>query len=47
MKGIQLSHRIGNIDDQLVKQAENVPNYGRRGKKRSVRRMLAAAAELR
>lgn len=44
MKGIQLSHRIGNIDDQLVKQAENVPNYGRRGKKRSVRRMLAAAA---
>ena len=26
----QLADRIGNIDDRLVQQAEDVPNYARR-----------------
>ena len=46
MKREQLSHRIGNIEDRLVEQAENAPNFGQVRRNRSVRRMVSIAAVL-
>jgi hypothetical protein len=46
MKREQLSDRIGNIEDRLVEQAENAPNFGRGRRSRSIRRMVAIAAVL-
>ena len=46
MKREQLSNRIGNIKDSLVEQAENVPNFGRIHRNRSIRRMVSIAAVL-
>lgn len=40
----QLSERIGNIDDRLVEQAENIPNYRQLHRRQAVRRFIAAAA---
>ena len=33
----QFSDRIGNVNDKLVQQAEQTPNYGREHRKRGVR----------
>jgi len=46
MNNKQLSNRIGNIDDLLVQQSENVPNYGKEHRRHRVRRLAAAAAVL-
>ena len=46
MKREQLSNRIGNIEDRLVEQAENAPNFGRQRRNQSVRRMVSVAAVL-
>ena len=40
----QLSDRIGNIDNRLIQQAEQTPNYGREHRKRSIRQLVAIAA---
>lgn len=40
----QLSDRIGNVNAQLVQQAEQIPNYGREHQKRSIRHLVALAA---
>lgn len=42
----QLSERIGNIDDRLVQQAEQTPNYARQHRKNRWRRMVSVAAVL-
>jgi len=46
MKREQLSNRIGNIEDRLVEQAENAPNFGRQRRNHSIRRMVSIAAVL-
>lgn len=40
----QFSDRIGNVNDKLVQQAEQTPNYGREHRKRGVRQLVAIAA---
>ena len=40
----QLSEHIGNIDDRLVEQAENIPNYRQLHHRQTIRRFLTAAA---
>lgn len=40
----RFSDRIGNIDDRLVQQAEQIPNYARQNRKKTVRRFSAMAA---
>ena len=40
----QFSYRIGNVNDKLVQQAEQTPNYGREHRKRSLRQLVAIAA---
>lgn len=40
----QLSEHIGNIDDRLVQQAEEIPNYVAQRRQKRIRRLLAAAA---
>lgn len=40
----QLSEHIGNIDDRLVEQAENIPNYRQLHHRQTIRRFLIAAA---
>ena len=40
----QFSDRIGNVNDTLVQQAEQTPNYGREHRKRSLRQLVAIAA---
>lgn len=42
----QLSEHIGNIDDRLVKQAEQIPDYMMIRRQKRIRRLLAAAAAL-
>lgn len=42
----QLSEHIGNIDDRLVQQAEIIPDYAARHRRKRVRQLLAAAAAL-
>ena len=45
MKAIRLAHHIGDIDEKLVRQAEQMPEYGKkRGENRFLRRALAVAA---
>lgn len=44
MNSRQLADRIGNVDDRLVQQAENTPNYGRQNRRRGLRRLVTAAA---
>ncbi len=44
MKAVQLSEHIGNIDEELVEQAAQIPNYGHIRRKRRIRRFAAAAA---
>jgi len=46
MKPNQFSQRIGNIDDRLVEQAENVPNFRRKRQNRSLMRVASIAAVL-
>jgi hypothetical protein len=46
MKREQLSNRIGNIEDRLIEQAENAPNFGRQQRNRNIRRMVSIAAVL-
>ena len=46
MNGKQLSERIGNLDDRLVQQAGEVPNYARRHRRRIGRRLVSLAAVL-
>jgi len=42
----QLSEHIGNIDDRLVQQAENIPNYAAQRRQRRIRQLLTIAAAL-
>lgn len=42
----QLLERIGNIDDRLVQQAERIPNYRKRYRRKRIRRLAAWAAAL-
>lgn len=44
MKAVQLSEHIGNIDEELVEQAMQLPNYGHQRRKKRIRRFAAAAA---
>ena len=37
----QLSEHIGNIDDKLVQQAEQIPNYVMRNRKKRIKQLLA------
>jgi len=46
MKPDQFSHRIGNIEDRLIEQAENAPNFGRIRHTRTIRRLASIAAVL-
>lgn len=40
----QFSEHIGNIDDRLIKQAENIPNYAVQRRNNRIRQFLATAA---
>lgn len=40
----QLSDRIGNIDDRLIQQAGQIPNYARQHRKNGWRRIVSMAA---
>lgn len=40
----QLSECIGNIDDRLVKQAEQIPDYSRQHRRKWIKRFTAVAA---
>lgn len=40
----QFSHRIGNVEDRLVQQAQELPDYGRRRRNLRFKRVLALAA---
>ena len=40
----QLSDRIGNIDDRLIQQAGQIPNYAQRHRKNGWRRIVSMAA---
>ena len=42
----QFSEHIGNIDDRLVKQAEQIPNYAAMRRKKGFRQLLGIAAGL-
>lgn len=44
MRPEQFSHRIGNIDDELVRQSEGLPNFGRIHRNHRVRRLVLIAA---
>jgi len=44
MKPTKLSHHIGNIDDSLISQAGAMPDFGRRRRIRSIRRIVSIAA---
>lgn len=39
----QLSEHIGNIDDRLVKQAEQIPNYRKKHRQERIKRLIGAA----
>lgn len=40
----QISEYIGNIDDRLVEQAEQIPDYKRQYRQKRIKRFMAAAA---
>lgn len=42
----QFSDRIGNIDDRLVQQAEQVPNYARQHRRNNWRKIVGMAAAI-
>lgn len=42
----QLSDRIGNIDDRFVQQAEHIPDYGGRYRRKGLRNLIAIAATI-
>lgn len=42
----QLSEHIGNIDDKLVQQAENIPNYAALRRQKRLKYLMAAAAAI-
>ncbi len=42
----QLSEHIGNIDDRLVQQAEQIPNYLAQYRQRRIKQLLSVAAAL-
>ena len=42
----QFSEHIGNIDDRLVKQAEQIPNYAAMRRKKGFRQLWGIAAAL-
>lgn len=44
MKKEQLLECIGNIDDRLIEQAEQIPDYGRQNARKRIRAIVAAAA---
>jgi hypothetical protein len=44
MKSAKFSQHIGNIDDRLIKQAEDMPNFGQKHRNRSIRRIASIAA---
>lgn len=46
MNGRKMADRIGNVDDRLVQQAQNIPNYGARRRNRVIKRIAACAATL-
>ncbi len=46
MKKERLSEHIGNIDDRLVQQAEQIPNYARQHRRKGFTRFSAIAAVL-
>ena len=46
MNGRQLSDRIGNVDDRLVQQAEDIPRYAARQRRTRYRRLAGIAAVL-
>ena len=46
MNGRQLAERMGNIDERLVEEAREIPNYGRLRRRRGWRRVAALAAVL-
>lgn len=46
MNSRKLADRIGNIDERLVQQAQNLPNYGARRRNRVIKRIAACAATL-
>ena len=40
----QFAERIGNVNDQFILQAEQLPNYGRSHRKRMIRRLASIVA---
>ena len=46
MNRTQLSAYIGNIDDKLVQQAEQIPNYAMQRRHKRRKQFLASAAVL-
>ena len=46
MNSRKLADRIGNIDERLVQQAQNLPNYGKRRRNRVIKRIATCAATL-
>lgn len=46
MKANHLADRLGNIDDRLIQEAQNIPNYAKHHRRRGLQRILAVAATL-
>ena len=46
MNGRQLAERMGNIDERLVEEAREIPNYGRQRRRKGWRRVAALVAVL-
>jgi len=46
MKPNDFSRRVGKIDDRLIEEAQDVPNFGRQRRNRNIRRMVSSAAVL-
>lgn len=46
MNSRKLADRIGNIDERLVQQAQNLPNYGAMRRNRVIKRLIMCAAAL-
>ena len=40
----QFSDRVGNVNDKLIRQAEQIPNYRRGHRRRSIRQLATIAA---
>ena len=46
MNSRKMAERIGNVDDRLVQQAQNIPNYGAKRRNKLMRRLSLCAAAL-